>query len=1263
MQKKSKLLWLGLLPLAVGAIVPSAVVLSSCSSSSSSNSEYNTEKFLQNANKMFIDLPGMETTEIVKKMFASTSGMEMFLDNLANSKIFEWFAYNQNKPIISKYQSAIKSSANGLQSAAKNKSNADVQLLLNPKGGNPLSYVYSDSIDGLKTQFIDYVFANFDNSLCYVDSDAEDALPQQIKPATASNELIPIFSDPAYVNAPSPGLQNRFRINYEAVSVNNLSKALTNFVNYVFDQWIKEELPILTPSVLYKNSANGDHSTVFQESFFTNATIGTEGSYKFQFFSPAVLSSTSDNKTPGNLYHMFINQQKSFINDSLKGAISISNDYTEDESTVLFSNVYKSYNSYVVPYASAVNYKFATLIFGNDSLDSNVPVSDSLQPTIMDNFIDKSPIGSAPAGVFQFPWFPNNATGSQLPFTGAYEGMTGIKETVNISNSPWIITRDEFGVHIIGIDRFIALKEAASAGGSNIDKLNKVAQEIKNTLLYRAAEEKYNNTNTLDISTKLKSYLNDNFSRLILSYIIDNPNPSENNLFGYVYSSSQNDPQKNGFLSQQITLSLSESSLVQSIIHLLSIINFKDIADIVDNKIYELQKPYTSNSTPADWKTFGITGVLPYTRNQTNGSFSSLLKNLELYTNGSTLQNLFNTAKTKYSSALKTYLSTLQPASKENYFNNSLGKLKFNDFFPDFEYSLKPIDTVTRYVYTNNFIVNNMLTTETSTNEQYELFLNIQYDNFTKIKKGGSDVSFFDFSKMELNNAAANGDSIPTVTPDSFTNPNSNDTLTAWINYYLNQSIQEEFMVKNYLDNIYTSPWTKYGDWTTSNITTIAKDYYINKSTSNMLEVGNSNLTLVDNDLSNFKDFLKSLYWLLDYDPELQTYTFSNFIPILKDMVNNDENKVAYIGWRVDSNYNILSMLNQKSTFGANAAIDKNEIITRDFVDNSYNKFPKSLFLNNINPYSYQGAPNPWGNYTHDINNVTGYAADIMQNYIGNLSDIYSYAPTTNNSLVSGFLGFQTSSSEYISNNLPSSLFNKNQLILGHNIYNPSDNYRGILYQFNTDNNAQNAVTNFKDIVNSIDSKFTLGDIANKLLQLELGFTEEQKAILESIWYQRKAQNCNIGDDAYWSNLDNMKKHLCEIIDVIPIQAFERLDGDLLWNIDSSYIKEATTVFKNGNTLNEYVVSQFNYSDVENLFIENSDNTKSILKPNADGTLLGLQPLTFFKALVKLAMNSNIFNNASKYFNTKMDENPVYVYQTPLANKMEKDWLKNPKDF
>jgi hypothetical protein len=61
---------------------------------------------------------------------------------------------------------------------------------------------------------------------------------------------------------------------------------------------------------------------------------------------------------------------------------------------------------------------------------------------------------------------------------GEYAGMTHISDTVDLgANSPFILSRNEAGVHIMGIDRYQAMTAANTALG-----FDGVIEEMKNTL-------------------------------------------------------------------------------------------------------------------------------------------------------------------------------------------------------------------------------------------------------------------------------------------------------------------------------------------------------------------------------------------------------------------------------------------------------------------------------------------------------------------------------------------------------------------------------------------------------------------------------------------------------------------------------------------------------------------------------------------------------------------------------------------------------------
>ncbi|MBR2858123.1 hypothetical protein IKE96_02925, partial [bacterium] len=147
-----------------------------------------------------------------------------------------------------------------------------------------------------------------------------------------------------------------------------------------------------------------------------------------------------------------------------------------------------------------------------------------------------------------------------------YTGATGITDTVNLNNQTkilgqsesngetnvvaegdsatttsklgdFILTRNSFGVHLIGIDRISKLKAAYDQNGSasfNV-RFQSFCNELRNTFMYYYALDTINGTTTYKVQDSLKQYFTDNFNDLILKYIeqlVNSPSTNVNNLFG-----------------------------------------------------------------------------------------------------------------------------------------------------------------------------------------------------------------------------------------------------------------------------------------------------------------------------------------------------------------------------------------------------------------------------------------------------------------------------------------------------------------------------------------------------------------------------------------------------------------------------------------------------------------------------------------------------------------------------------------------------------
>lgn len=1212
MTKKSKIALSSILAIAASSalIAPVVTFLSSCSSSKKTSQDYSD--FVKNGNKTFIDIPNhsnaLDTKTMVSKILHDKDGIKLFIDQLADSMIFKWFMELSDKltSLSDTFKTKIDNAKKAYKETTKKLSGQEIQdLYLDPNGGTIPSYIFKQTINDLKTEFTNLLFNN--NYLTL--NENGKYIPVEPNSGLTLNEI----DKPENVNGASPGERNKFGFNpqkYLSGSDANqaLQTGIADFVNYIFDSYVKENMPIITPSILYKNAANPDTSQLFNKDIFTS--IGTDGTYSFQYFKPIEINSTEINSSiryqnlltglktanPNPSSSSSTNLKNNlYVDGALKGAINFPKNLTEDSSTILITNLSDGFEKYVTPYASAITYKFLNPI----NKSTEVVKGDFDTDTIMGNFITKE--ADVPAGYFKFPYETTNA------FTGAYAGMTGIKDAVDINNSAFIMIRNEFGVHVIGIDRFEAIEEAWG-GSLSLSSLNKVVNEFENTLLWRAAQDEITGQKNIDLMSKLKDYFNANISKLIL---------------GYAFQELQQDPTKtnNLFWKKEIKNDKTTPFQKNPMVDLaLSYIKFdqakkaEDFKQLVRNKIYDNQSKYNNNDNPSSWTSNGIAGVLPYNRNPETGEFDTLIKLTTLSDYDSALSDL--------NSKIEALMTTIEPGTASNYFKDDN----------------KP-KGVSTYVYTNNFVINLMLCLDTSANIQKNVFDRLISDIDLELEQNDNDEQFFDFKTSKVKNINnLTSTSPPNVSVGNYTE------LNKWINTWINDAIQKNIIPNLQFAKIDTQNQAVYGDWTTADFATKMTALY-----DKDLKLSNfANGEVYDYEVNKeLRDIVTALLWLLDWNKEIGTYSFDNLVEILKEPLESNNYQVGYVGWINQSNDPLISIAKKNNNsfsygvLGTNASPETQ--LNKDFTLKQ-----KAILMNKLNSYSYMGSTNPYSN-------LTTFGNDM---YFGkNNTNYYRQAQLskTNTTQAAGFLGFQIPNSSYITYSLPNDLYSSNQKLLTQNVSNKGENFKGFFYQFNKNNDPTVAK---KEFVSQIDNeKFGISQIVNLstlLLNVKFNFTNEELKGIETV---QTGVDYTIDGGKQLTEAQRKEK-LKGYVNQLPENVFAKIDGEYLWN-NSENSSYSSTMFKTADSVDvtQYAVSQFNLNDVNTLV-----TADGYLDPNK---LLGLSPDTFFKAVVELARNSEVLSRAKQEINDfySQPENQITVLSKPLYYKVDNKWVKNKSSF
>lgn len=586
-------------------------------------------------------------------------------------------------------------------------------------------------------------------------------------------------------------------------------------------------------------------------------------------------------------------------------------------------------------------------------------------------------------GVFMFPYpttFESQQSGgtNTSVFMGEYRNAIGVKDTINLTgfknqnqnngssygatsngdgesnnqqNQPtsanlndFILTRDSFGVHLIGIDRLSQIRAAVadkttsngSEGKASEPATKKTAwqkyvaacNEIRNTFMFRAAQDIANGTNVYKLQDSLKTYLQNNFASLIVNYAQQALNPNDPyNLFGAnvvcglinnnsngttntpsdepkqkvkdvanntdsssTNQNGQGNSQSNGTTQQKPALgqfgneytdykqtleSIGADTVTGKFIIASGKLNQAEAAlkfvNNVRQQMYSNQSAYNNTTDPSQWKTYGIAGVLPYTRDPQTGNFSSLTAivndlvpttvkqntpaseankaarnqvnndpfsitagNTQTVTDPKTAQQLVTNAKINFENAVVNYVNNWQDngtgISWVQQFNNNDGEQQVGQL---------------TYIFTNNSFVNNAiqacsnnsefvpivqnfymqryLTTQTPTKEELQIPPSLTKPTVSPSAPSGSAGIAGSVATLARASTTNTTTGSANIAKGQFYDYQSNslwmgngkqvtEGSTQWVKQQVQQAIDTSYMINNFtsLPNLYAD-----GDWST----------------------------------------------------------------------------------------------------------------------------------------------------------------------------------------------------------------------------------------------------------------------------------------------------------------------------------------------------------------------------------------------------------------------------------------------------------------
>lgn len=1118
--------------------------------------------------------------------------------------------------------------------------------VLDPAGGNEDDWKRSRIFSKTIGAFDEFVFQNY-----YIN--AKDKNGNILKSTSSpTNALLKYLYSGDLINGATVGVRNNVVFEPDATSASTTpyAKALAKLQEYVFEQYVKENLPLVTSMVLYKHVApqadsKSNFFNVAKAKLINDATaatdvVGTEASYAWQAFD--VAQSAIDNPTgatPSTTTDKFVDfvdklNAGAFV-DPTTGAINIpASLYTDDSATLYYIKTNDVFNSSYTQYAAAANYKFNTIL---GVTDANVPTKTSITTTklngkdateIMNNFMSSA--DATPTGYFALPnqvqSIINNDT--NFFFEGSYNGVKSIADTINLPNtSPFIMTRDEAGVHIIGIDRYSQIKAAATYDG----RIN----EIANTILWRHILGEFGqNSNTgfsLDLKSELKTYFSTNRTKLLFNYITENeaitPVADE-----YIFSNNFTDITSLPKLSDSVyypylTAWISYSDYLEKTKH----------KTTVKEKILGVQSNYLTRIYGNSVVNNGIAGVLPYTRTTTANASPTLVNKGIVDDNFGTYAslNIFqdgDTTKTYSEGAAQTQLNTITNTIIPSVYNNlnttqkigmknlTYQSAKYNQYF--LVGTQTPIRSSTTEYINDGDLLNASISVWISQSAT---------KNTVEIEKLVADINYTGTNSIYNTNTIALGNAYtdPTTvaaTPALPTTTSTDSVKTTYVNWQLQKAYDQIKKLPSVTGSLkdLVNNGTSYAD-----LTALARNNWAEKYLAN---------TASGSDTYSLLKEIAALKYAFDFDEATSGYNLTKFRDYLLNQTSN-YGKGAFV-WQASDKINLIS--------------DYAE--TANGIADHFTYQPNNITKNaGAYGYAYQGADR-----VDTYRGVDGmWNSDVT---FSNKASYYNTAQleyaTAGGTTFNGYLGMQleNSTSSELIGQVKTDLFSGTS-----NVY--------VGYDAATATTAPDTST--------IDIQGVLYNYYNR--------AEFVKAINNQIysWQQVNALANWLGDtfginvaNVSRTNISTARSELAAIAadnTKLPDGVFTRNKNALLVNstislIDPSVNKTAPYYYEESDGYYASVVfTQFNYQDVVRLFDTNNDaivnNNDTGINWNAvttDGFLGVGADAFFYSAFNWYTSQSSATTNA--YDNILTRQGKVYVYDRRLNDQLGRTLVENYKE-
>ncbi|MGL4950414.1 MAG: DUF3713 domain-containing protein [Mycoplasma sp.] len=1122
---------------------------------------------------------------------------------------------------------------------------------LDPVGGNVEDWKRSKLQDKVNSAFDDFLFQDY-----HINALREDDTVINPTSKPSSSMLKYLYSDKLVNGTGGTGTPNRVQFvpNDTQAQTTPYSVAVAKLQEFIFNEYIASEMPLVTSMVLFKhitpqNDGKSDYFNVEKAKNQVNPNapedvVASDASYAWQTFPksqpPWETPEGSGEKNATDKYLDFAakanDPSKPFI-DGTTGAINIPVEpYTDDSATLYFIKLSDVYNSSYPQYAAAANYKFNTLLNGTLP-GGNIPGITSLSTTnintgrpgteIMSNFLGTS-------GTLELPKEVQDIINDDpnYNFVGSYNGATHISDTLDITGSPFITTRNEAGVHVIGIDRY---DQISAANGDS----EKVLTEIRNTVLWRYILGEFSaqsNTGfTLDLKSELKTFYDENRNQILFDYILQNEATPPADEKEYIFSDS--------YCKVSALPILTDNSYVDYITAWNDYKKYNkklSTKSTITEKVNGLQDSYLENIYGKTVTKNGLAGVLPYGRNTTEdtsptqaaqvvdknfGSYQSLGVYEENNPSNVYTETGLSAKKTIIKNNIDDLYESLNTNNKIIRKNLTFSSAKYNQYLlidvktPEW----KNTNEYSNYGSTLTNSINDWIISDDIKNtvEIEKMIADINYDNDDG--SGGADFTMFDNEKMSL--SGAYGD---IATRETKPATPSNTSATEEKSKFVDHQLQYAYDINRKLSN--ETKFADYLDFTGNQ----SYDKFLQKS----LDMWTGKFITDKESIGEYKTFLNdvaSMKHAFDYNEKTNEFEFKKYRQFLLNQTSNDK-QASYV-WTTNEKVNLIDGYKDTSSI--------KDIFT----------FKEHYISKDLNPFGYAYADSA-------IPNIKESNGKWAKSVTFDESDgKYKNIPLTDGgSSFTGFQGMQFESN--VSSTLPQSiresLFNNDLKVYdGYNVDSSSGTPStadiksiGVLYN-------QKDIDGFASSVQS--NVFNWGQV-NKLLN----------------WFSD-----SLGLDVSHVSKVSIKTAKTQIIEIIkdgtsiPSELFDRNQNALLVNAEASLINPdaseyAPYFFENDKSKGLYstaAITQFANRDVVALFdttndgkIDNNDIGINWDVVATDG-FLGASSEAFFMSAFEWYSNQTSYNSITYNEMFKRQEK-VNVYDRRINDSLGEKLVKNYKE-